>query len=199
MDDTTRNPETDSFEYIHVILEALNKMGRLDLAVDRMEQRLPIELFAVVERTTQEVDLRHPAHLRVSGTQNGNKPAVNLGNSGEQAEVLRDLLYTLYSKFEAIAEGHRAVHEVIAGIVAREGLRKPDSLLDGFKELWKLYQSEVCTPEHTYISLLMTNHIRCDLCFMTTWQLMGIHSIIRREFRLSTIMSSIGLSGIRTR
>ena len=137
-----------------MLIEALNKMGRLDLAVDRMEQRLPIELFAVVERTTQEVDLRHPAHLRVNETTNRNTPSVSLGNSGEQAEVLRDLLYTLYSKFEAIAEGHRVVHEVIAGIVAREGLRKPDSLLDGFKELWKLYQSEVRTRAHNDISVL---------------------------------------------
>ncbi|MCJ1394198.1 Exocyst complex component 4 [Xylographa bjoerkii] len=152
VDDPTRNPETDSFEYIHMILEALNKMGRLDLAVDRMEQRLPIELFAVVERTSQEVDLRHPAHLRVSETQNRNKPLINLGNSGEQAEVLRDLLYTLYSKFEAIAEGHRAVHEVIAGVVAREGLRKSDSLLGGFKELWKLYQSEMRSLLHDYLA-----------------------------------------------
>ena len=149
MDDPTRNPETDSFEYIHMILEALNKMGRLDLAVDRMEQRLPIELFAVVERTTQEVDLRHPAHLRYTADRNRSKPMINLGNSGEQAEILRDLLYTLYSKFEAIAEGHRAVHEVIAGIVTREGLRKPDSLLGGFKELWKLYQSEVRIEEYS--------------------------------------------------
>lgn len=134
-----------------MILEALNKMGRLDLAVDRVEQRLPIELFAVVERTNQEVDLRHPAHLRNSENLYRNKGATILGNHDENAEVLRDLLYTLYSKFEAIAEGHRAMHEVIAGIVAREGLRKPGALLAGFKELWKLYQSEVYIRE-TYSS-----------------------------------------------
>lgn len=152
-DDSSRNPETDSFEYIHMILEALNKMGRLDIAVDRMEQRLPIELFAVVERTNQEVDLRHPPHLRATKKHDRGKPSVNLGRNGDEEGVLNDLLYTLYSKFEAIAEGHRAVHEVIAGIVAREGFRKSDSLLGGFKELWKLYQSEVniSNPFHEFL------------------------------------------------
>jgi len=146
VDDSSRNPELDSFEYIHMILEALNKMGRLDIAVDRMEQRLPIELFAVVERTNQEVDLRHPPHLRATDKHDQGKTSIDLGRKGDEEGVLNDLLYTLYSKFEAIAEGHRAVHEVVAGIVAREGLSKMESLLGGFKELWKLYQSEVSTP-----------------------------------------------------
>ncbi|MCJ1476807.1 Exocyst complex component 4 [Lambiella insularis] len=152
VDDPTKNPETDSFGYIQMILEALNKMGRLDLAVNRMEQRLPIELFAVVERTNQEVDLRHPAHLRENANLGRIKDIDLLGDHGEEAEVLRDLLFTLYSKFEAIAEGHRAVHEVIAGIVGREGLRKPESLLGGFKELWKLYQSEMRSFLHDYLA-----------------------------------------------
>jgi len=155
-DDSSRNPETDSFEYIHMILEALNKMGRLDVAVDRMEQRLPIELFAVVERTNQEVDVRHPPHLRATEKHDRGKPLIDLGRNGDEEGVLNDLLYTLYSKFEAIAEGHRAVHEVVAGIVVREGLRKSGSLLGGFKELWKLYQSEVSASNPPPESLLIT-------------------------------------------
>ena len=50
---------------------------------------------------------------------------LDLEQSRDQREVLNDLLWTLYSKFEAIAEGHRAVHDVIAGVVKREGLRHP--------------------------------------------------------------------------
>ena len=144
-DDASRNPEKDSFEYMRMIIESLDRTGRLDMAVDRMEQRLPIELFAVVEKTNQEVDQRHPAHLRalptvaVLGGPSNTKNAVT--NGGDV--VLNDLLHTLYAKFEAIAEGHRAVHEVISGIVEREGVGKRDTLTGGFKELWKLLQSEV--------------------------------------------------------
>ena len=151
-DDASRNPEEDSFEYIHIIIEALNKMGRLEMAVDRMEQRLPIELFAVVEKTNQEVDHRHPAHLRANQSGERLGSAIELKKDEGGDTVLDDLLYTLYSKFEAIAEGHRAVHEVIAGIIEREGIRKSGNLMSGFKELWKLFQSEIRSLLHDYLA-----------------------------------------------
>ena len=142
-DDASQNPEADSFQYMHMVVESLNKLGHLDVAVDRMEQRLPVELFAIVDRTNQEVDMRHAAHTR--GPRNVEKTAFDFEfeDCSARNEVLNDLLWTLYSKFEAIAEGHRAIHDVVAGIVKREGLRHPESLTRGFKEMWKLYQSEV--------------------------------------------------------
>ena len=148
-DDVSRNPEEDTFEYLHMLVEALNKMGCLELAVDRINQRLPIELFGVVEKTNQEVDQRHPAHLR--NAQTGPSDGLNIKNSAGDS-VLNDLLYTLYSKFEAIAEGHRAVHEVVLGIIQREGLRKTIALTGGFKELWKLLQSEMRSLLHDYLA-----------------------------------------------
>ncbi len=126
-----------------MLIESLNKLGHLDVAIDRIEQRLPIELFAIVDKTNQEVDQRHPGSLReYHQTEKGMFDFGVYSNSG-RSHVLQDLLWTLYSKFEAIAEGHRAVHDVVAGIVEREGLRYSDSLTGGFNELWKLYQSEV--------------------------------------------------------
>ena len=148
VDDPLRNPEENNFEYIHMIIEALNKMGRLEFAIERLEQRLPIELFAVVEKTNQEVDHRHPAHLRANQTTDRNSYLSYLGKTEMNDLVLNDLLYTLYSKFEAIAEGHRAVHEVITGIAERERIKETSSLLGGFKGLWKLLQSEVFTSSH---------------------------------------------------
>ena len=142
-DNPSQNPETDSFQYIRMVLESLNKLGHLDLAIDRMEERLPVELFAIVERTNQEVGMRHKAHTQ--GPRNLERWPVGSDShqEGGYNEVLNDLLWTLYSKFEAIAEGHRAVHEVVAGIIKREGIRQSETLLRGFKEMWKLYQSEV--------------------------------------------------------
>ena len=142
-DDASQNPETDSFHYIHVVVESLNKLGHLDVAVDRMEQRLPIELFAIVDRTNQEVDLRHPARKRGPLSLEKTLLESNWDDMTGGSGVLNDLLWTLFSKFEAIAEGHRAFHDVVAGIVKRERLKHPDVLTRGFKEMWKLYQSEV--------------------------------------------------------
>ena len=126
-----------------MVLESLNKLGRLDLAVDRVEQRLPIELFAIVDKTNQEVDQRHPGHLRAQPKPEKGVVDFDLDGNSSRSQVLKDLLWTLYSKFEAIAEGHRALHDVVTGIVEREGIRHSESLKGGFKELWKLYQSEV--------------------------------------------------------
>lgn len=141
VEDASRNPETDTFYYMQVIIEALNRMGNLELAVDRIEQRMPVELFAVVDKTNMEVDARHPNVSR-SLLKSDSKTGLTTEINEERGYVLSDFLWTLFAKFEAIAEGHRVVHDVIVGIIEREGLRR-NSLGDGFKGLWKLYQSEV--------------------------------------------------------
>ena len=151
-DDASKNPEVDSFDYMHMVIEALNKLGHIDVAVDRMEQRLPVELFAIVDRTNQEVELRHASRIRVPRAAEPGALNLDLNQSRDQREVLNDLLWTLYSKFEAIAEGHRAVHDVVAGVVRREGLRHPQKLTRGFKEMWKLYQSEIRSLLHDYLA-----------------------------------------------
>ena len=142
-DDASRNPETNNFQYIRMIIESLNRLGHLDVAIDRMEQRLPVELFAIVDRTNQEVDMRRGMPTQSPRITENWPHEFGFTNASEHGQILKDLLWTLYSKFEAIAEGHRVVHEVVAGIVKREGIRHSESLLRGFKEMWKLYQSEV--------------------------------------------------------
>lgn len=142
VEDASRNPEADTFYYIRLLIEALNKLGRLDVAVDRIEQRLPVELFSVVDKTNTEVDARYPDLTRgfASKDTKANLPTEPIEKRGH---VLTEFLRTLYAKFEAIAEGHRVIHDVIAAIVEREGSPKGGALGGGFKELWKLYQSEV--------------------------------------------------------
>lgn len=147
VDDASSDLQTDSFRYIHMILEALDKVGCLDVAIDRIEQRLPVELFTIVDRTNQEVDLRHPAHLRGTGRLESMLLAHDFHDAMRRSEVLDDLLWTLYSKFEAVAEGHRVVHDVVLGIARRNGLRLLSKLTGSFNELWKLYQSEVRGPD----------------------------------------------------
>jgi len=147
-DDPTKNPEADTFEYIQLLVESLKSLGRLETAVDTITQRLPVELFRVVERSSSDVDQRHPASLR------GPKPGQDRyeGIEKTSAPVLKDLLGVLYARFEAIAEGHRVVYEVITGIIRREDLRSTANLTVGFRELWKLYQSEIRSLLHDYLA-----------------------------------------------
>ena len=138
------NPEADTFQYMRLVIESLNKMGCLDLAIDTIEQRLPVELFKVVDKSNNEVAQRHPSILRAYASRKGGRTKAELESDDIRTTLLNDLLWTLYARFEAIAESHRVVHDVVAGIVRREGSTSSSATLTrGFKELWKLYQSEV--------------------------------------------------------
>jgi len=152
IEDAARNPEADSFYYIQLLVESLNKMDRLDVAVNAIEQRLPIELFRVVDKTNNEVDQRHPTSLRGNSRNSIGKFDLGIGDSDIRAVVVYDLLWSLYAKFEAIAEGHRVFHDVVTAIAKRENLRNQESLTGSFKELWMLYQNEIRSLLHDYLA-----------------------------------------------
>ncbi|KZT75066.1 hypothetical protein DAEQUDRAFT_742424 [Daedalea quercina L-15889] len=53
-----QNPEADSFSYIETLLEALAVLGRLGSGLDIIAQKLPQEIYSVVESTLDEVEER---------------------------------------------------------------------------------------------------------------------------------------------
>ena len=53
-----QNPETDSFSYIESLVESLACLGKLNHAMDNIAQRIPVEVFSLVESTVDEVDER---------------------------------------------------------------------------------------------------------------------------------------------
>lgn len=152
VEEPSRNPEADTFYYIQLVVEALNKLGALESAVNNIKQRLPVELFGIVNETNTEVDQKHPSSLRggISHTQ-GNQAFGSRENS-IRADVIYDLLWTLYAKFESIAESHRIFHDSVKAIVRREGGRNSSILLGGFRELWNLYQNEIRSLLHNYVT-----------------------------------------------
>jgi len=151
VEDPARNPEADTFHYISLLVEALNKLGRLENAVNTIRQRLPVELFTIVNETNNEVDQKHPSSLR-----GGNKNAQGNLSFGKdtsvRTDVIYDLLRTLYSKFEAISEGHRVFHDVVKALLRREGVGNASPLLGSFKELWNLYQNEIKSLLRNYVT-----------------------------------------------
>lgn len=150
-EDASKNPESDTFYYMQMIIEALHRRGYLKELVTRIEQRMPVELYKVVERTNQEIDAKYPNHLRNTANKAKGEP-LTLQVSEIDTKILSDLLWTLYAKFEAIAEGHRVLHEVVLGIAAREKMAKPEKYGSSFKELWKLYQMEIRSLLHDYLA-----------------------------------------------
>jgi exocyst complex component 4 len=52
------NPEADSFAYMETLLESLAVLGKLGNALDNIAQRVPGEVFILVETTLAEVEER---------------------------------------------------------------------------------------------------------------------------------------------
>jgi exocyst complex component 4 len=61
-----RNPEADSFVYIETLLESLSVLGKLGGGLDIIAQRLPGEIFALVDGTVDEVSERAEYNRRTS-------------------------------------------------------------------------------------------------------------------------------------
>lgn len=153
LEDNSRNPEADTFSYIQLLVESLDRMSRLDFAVDAVEQRLPVELFRVVERSNTEVEQRYPSIIRNATKKHHSKLDIPTDVDQDKKSILEDMLSTLYAKFEAIAESHRVLHEVVARILRKQGVQN-SPLLRSFTELWKLYQSEVGSMLPRYLPVL---------------------------------------------
>lgn len=151
-EDPMKNPEADTFYYVSLLVEALNKLGRLQNAVETLKQRLPVELFGIVNETINEVDQRHPSSLRGAPGKAEGLHVYTTRETKMRADVIYDLLWTLYGKFEAIGEGHRIFHESIKALIRREGAGNNSVLLGSFKELWNLYQNELRSLLHNYVT-----------------------------------------------
>lgn len=140
--DQTQNPEADSFAYLEILLESLAVLGKLGSALDVVAQRLPTEVYSLVEQTVDEVHERAELSRRstfysssIQGRPSsvyvfaGDHGSADLSSSALDAsalrlaalepsekrsdyEVLRDLFWTLYSKLDAVTQGLRVVYEI---------------------------------------------------------------------------------------
>lgn len=147
----SQSPDSDSFEYIETLVEALAVLGKLGSGVDTIAQRLPLELFNLVETTVNEV--RERAELGRRGSVNASAmghtmasiyghaptdqqpvaadelrlPALESHAKGPERDALSDLFWTLYSKLDAVIQGLRVLYEVSnrVGSVSRPALENP--------------------------------------------------------------------------
>lgn len=78
---SNRNPEADSFAYVETLLEALAVLGKLGLALDIVAQKLPQEIYTLVEATLDEVAERAEYGRRVSIL--GPSGATNVGRPSD--------------------------------------------------------------------------------------------------------------------
>ncbi|CAO1627775.1 unnamed protein product [Parajaminaea phylloscopi] len=213
------NPETDSFLYMEMLLEALARLGKLGVAMEAIHQRLAVEIHTLVEATIREVENRTEplrrsslAVLRPESVLLSSSTALaktfGAGDSGRfssyarssnqmafgaerhdsrplstllrissaessqvesDGEVMRDLFWTLFSKLDAVLQGHRVVHEVASMITRRPGFKENSTVISGsaasiadklrgrlvggerLLDVWRPIQMEVRSLLHEYL------------------------------------------------
>jgi exocyst complex component 4 len=138
------HPESDSFSYIKHIVLALHSLSQVHRAMDTLSQRLPLEVYQLVDKTINEIEGRHSIDLRNFGR----RQRTTFDGSGRHeasSEVLADMLWTLYSKLAGVLSGHRIVHDCVLAIIKES--KNKDNLTDmpeyNYIEVWKPIQSEV--------------------------------------------------------
>jgi len=120
--------------------------------MDTVTQRLPLEVYQLVDKTITEVQGRHTLEILGDLSTTKTKGAAsdrifdNNVQSQTNSEVLTDLLWTLYSKLAAVLSGHRVVHDCVLAITKDSNRNEHFTDMPEFNyiEVWKPIQSEVC-------------------------------------------------------
>lgn len=172
-----KNPESDSFTYMETLLESLAVLTQLASALDVVAQRLPVEIYTLVESTIEEVSDRAEFAKRASIILQNGRP-LSIDGSGRMVvasavnalrmaalespakdadrETLRDLFWTLYSKLDAVVQGLRVIYEVSNRIGARRDFKDSSGAkvtnLFPLVEIWAPLQGEIRTLLKDYIT-----------------------------------------------
>ncbi|CAO3591713.1 unnamed protein product [Absidia cylindrospora] len=159
-EDLEKNPETDSYYYMEIILEALAVLGEVPAALQTLQDRLPIEIHTLFETTIKQVESRHSVQHQQGSRDQNNKDedsdiyCLDKANTDARNEILKDLLWTLYSKIEAVLRGHRFIETC----AHRSKKRMIDSSSSNgfriyhFHEIWRPIQSEIRSLLQDYLT-----------------------------------------------
>ena len=108
-----KSPESDSFAYMETLLEALAVLGKLGSALDAVAQRLPQEIYALVESTLDEVSERADYLRRGSVLDSGELTAgvedIYVVSSGSNLANLGLLSPTAHLMLSAAGKGRGAL------------------------------------------------------------------------------------------
>ncbi|KAI8579746.1 hypothetical protein K450DRAFT_271588 [Umbelopsis ramanniana AG] len=159
-----QNPEQNSYTYIETLMESLATLGKVQETLEAVLNRLPLEIYALVDKTIAQVEERHLHQVEVPITKQqrsstGHELVYSLDKADNEAqnEILKDFLWTLYSKLEAVLRGHRVLEDSARKIQARqkaaaEGATREEFTVYHFHEIWQPVQSEIRTILHDYLS-----------------------------------------------
>ncbi|KAJ3201082.1 hypothetical protein HDU82_008374 [Entophlyctis luteolus] len=118
-----------------------------------IRDRISLEFYHTVERTIQEVDQRlfrrksNFAHMETSHSNAFD--LIGLSNRLQDAHILRELLCTLFEKFELIIEGHEFVLGILHVKLAESSI---ETEVYTMHDVWNVVQNEVKSLLYDYLT-----------------------------------------------
>ncbi|KAF9365772.1 hypothetical protein BGX34_008376 [Mortierella sp. NVP85] len=163
-EDLETNPEVDSTYYLEILVESLGLLGKFKDAMVTILQRVPLEMYQLIDKTIAEVnERRNAAALKTIHQRDSNyddeEDEKYLATKNNENEILRDLFWTLFSKLESITQGHSTV--LVAGQrllrrVEGDHIKQRDLGLVGVQ----MYTfADVWTPMLTEIRCLLSDYL----------------------------------------
>ncbi|KAJ3283609.1 hypothetical protein HK104_010298, partial [Borealophlyctis nickersoniae] len=154
VEDLDVNPEEDSYRYMQSLLEGLFLLGKLPEAMQVTGDRLPVELYYVVERTIQEADQRPIKALPPlddSVTTAEGLDLLHAASHREDTAMIRELLGNLYAKYKSIVDAHGFLLGAVRDLAKRQpGLETKDPYT--IKEVWVSAQTELKVLLYDYLN-----------------------------------------------
>ncbi|KAG4304321.1 hypothetical protein PORY_002296 [Pneumocystis oryctolagi] len=150
------NPEVDSSEYIRMLTRALCLLNVLPNAIDIIIQRLPVEIYQLIDKTINEVEQRN---FNIFQDKFSKKPLdildIDFSEDHLRSEILKDFLWTLYSKLIAVLHGYHNMHTYISDL-NNENFKNDEKMYKsasfGLLEIWKPIQLEIQSLLSDYIA-----------------------------------------------
>ncbi|KAG5437178.1 hypothetical protein PCANB_001155 [Pneumocystis canis] len=153
----TCNPETNSEEYIKMLTNALNLLNVLPDAIEIIFQRLPMEIYQLIDKTLNEVEQRN--FNLFQDTFYKQRPLsildIDFLEDNMRFEVLKDFLWTLYSKLAAVLYEYHIMHTCFLNLNNRS-YQKTEEISSNHVsfnliEVWKPIQSEIQSLLSDYV------------------------------------------------
>jgi exocyst complex component 4 len=142
-----QNPESDSFAYMETLLESLAVLGRLGNALDILAQRVPAEIYTLVESSVEEAAERADFARRASILGTGDTVTSKL-------DAVASVLQSMSSASSALASD---------SVVAVGSLRGKDGFLRGSSlRLPALESASKLVDQETLRDLFWTIYSKLD-------------------------------------
>ncbi|ORX76849.1 hypothetical protein BCR32DRAFT_69784 [Anaeromyces robustus] len=155
VEDPEKNPELDSYNFMKIILECLRLLEQLPEALETIRQRLPLELYSVVEKTITEIDKKNENSYNINKNSKllfksrNISDLIGINSQEAKSNLLKDMLKLLYSKLDSIVQIHAFVLNTSEKMLKLEGIQSTTYTI---RDVWIAVQNEIRSLLYDYLT-----------------------------------------------